>query len=351
MAQDLKSHTITAIIWSGIERISHSALQLVINIFLARLLLPADFGLIAYLAIFIAISHSFINSGFGQALIQKQDATNLDESSIFYFSSSIGFIAALIMFFSAPYIADFYNEQQLVLITKILAISLVINSLGHVQWNLMQKNLDFKLQFKVNIYSTIISGSVSILMAIQGFGFWSLVTRLILNDLMITLLLWIYYKWRPSLNFSFSSLKTMYVFGSRLFIVSITNALFTNIYETIIGKYFIAQQLGYYSKAKGYSMYPVSILNGIISQVTFPVFSKLQNDKLQLKNYASKSLIMITFITFPFMFGLIIIAEPLIEVVLTDKWLPIVPYFQLLCVIGILYPLQTINLNVLNAQG
>ena len=351
MGKDLKSQTITAIIWSGVERFSHSALQLVINIVLARLLLPADFGLIAYLAIFIAISHSFINSGFGQALIQKQDATNLDESSIFYFSSCIGFIAALIMFFSAPYIADFYNEQQLVLITKILAISLVINSFGHVQWNLMQKNLDFKLQFKVNIYSTIISGSVSILMAVQGFGFWSLVTRLILSDLMITLLLWIYYKWRPSLNFSFSSLKTMYVFGSRLFIVSITNALFTNIYETIIGKYFISTQLGYYSKAKGYSMYPVSILNGIISQVTFPVFSKLQNDKLQLKNYASKSLIMITFVTFPFMFGLIIIAEPLIEVVLTDKWLPIVPYFQLLCVIGILYPLQTVNLNVLNAQG
>lgn len=351
MSFELKKDTLRAFFWSFLERFSTQGIQFVFSIIMARILLPEEFGLIAMLSVFIAFAQAFINSGFGQALIQKQNATHLDECSIFYFNIFVSFLAAGLMFLAAPWIANFYNQPKLVAITRILSVSLIFNSLGLVQRSLLIKKLDFKTQLKVSIITLISSGTISLLLALNGFGVWSLVILYISNDLLNTIFIWIFSSWRPSFSFSFVSLQSMFVFGSRLLFVSLLNSVFSNIYQLVIGKFFSASSLGLYSRADSLYKYPVTILNTVVSQVTFSTFSILQNDINSLKKYAKKTLAVMTLITFPLMIGLAIIARPLVEVLLTEKWILIVPYLQLLCIIGLINPIQRINYNILNALG
>jgi len=351
MIDNLKNDTLKALFWSFLDRFGQQGIQFGFSIILARVLLPEEFGLIAMLTIFIAIGHTFVNSGFGQALIQKKESAYIDECSIFYFNIFVSSLAMALFYFAAPLIASFYDEPQLIPMTRVLSLIFIFNALGLVQRTLLTKQLDFKTQLKVSLLTSLISGLISIIMALNGFGVWSLVTLYLCTDFFTSVFLWVYSKWRPSFIFSISSLKTMFSFGSRLLLVSITNSIFTNIYQLVIGKSFSASDLGFYSRADSLYKYPITLLNGIVSQVSFPVFSKIQNDKKRLKEATSKSLIMITLISFPIMVGMIIVANPLIEVLLTEKWLPSAPYLKLLCVIGMLHPIMVINLNALNAQG
>ena len=351
MSDNLKKETITALFWSFLERFGTQFIQFFISITLARLLLPEDFGLIAMLSVFIALSNTFINSGFGQALVQKKDAKYIDECSIFYFNIVISFLSMILLFFTAPLIAEFFNQPQLCQMTRVLSLSIVFNALGLVQRILLTKKIDFKTQLKVSLLSIIISALLSITLALNGFGVWSLVALFLCKDFFSSIFLWFYSSWRPSLIFSVISLRSMFSFGSRLFIVSLLNSIFTNIYQLIIGKFFSPAALGFYSRADTFYKYPVTLISGVFSQVTFPVFSKIQDDKQRLKSAIQKSLKTITLITFPLMVGLMLVAHPLVEILLTEKWLPSVPYLQLLCVIGLVYPLSVINLNALNAQG
>ena len=351
MSDNLKKETLVALFWSFSERFGTQLIQFGISVTLARILLPEHFGLIAMLSIFIALSNTLINSGFGQALIQKQNIQHVDECSIFYFNFLVALFTTIILFFSAPLIADFFEQPELKQITRVLSLTLLFNSLGLVQRTLLAKNLDFKTQLKVSLLSIIISASLSIYLGLNGFGVWSLVALHLSKDFFNTIFLWFFSSWRPSLIFSFVSLKSMFSFGSRLFLVSLSNSVFVNIYQIIIGKFFSPNTLGFYSRADSLYKYPITLLSGVVSQVTFPVFSKIQNDKRRLKSAVKKSLRTITFITFPLMVGLILVASPLVEVLLTDKWLPSVPYLQLLCIIGLIYPISVINLNALNAQG
>lgn len=351
MPDNLNKDTIKAVKWSFVERFGQQGIQFIVSIYLARLLLPAEFGLIAMLSIFIAFGNSFIDSGFQKALIQKKELTHVDECSVFYFNIFIALIVSGLMFISAPLISQFYDQPQLIAITRALSLVFLFISFGLVQDSLLAKNLDFKTVSKINLSSSILSGISSVVMALNGFGVWSLVVLHIGSTLFRTVFLWLFSSWRPALMFSFGSLKSMFSFGSRLFIVSLTNSVFGNIYQVIIGKFFSVSSLGFYSRAKTLSMYPVTVVTSVVNQVSFPVFSKIQNDKIRLKNYMRKTLTMLTMVTFPLMIGVAVVAKPLIIILLTEKWLPSVPFFQMLCVVGILYPIGAVNMNALNAHG
>ena len=351
MSDGLKNKTLSALFWSFFERIGQQGIQFIISIILARLLLPEEFGLIAMLWIFMAIAQSFVDSGFGAALIQKQDATHIDECSIFYFNILVGFLAAGMLCISAPWIAGFYNQPLMVPLTCVLSLNMIINAFGLVQTTLLTKQIDFKTQLKVSVIAIVISGVIGITMAFNGFGVWSLVAHSLGNNLFRSILLWFFNTWRPSMVFSFNSLRGMFKFGSKLLCAGLIATIFDNIYVVVIGKIFSAADLGFYSRAKRLQELPVMNISTTVSRVTYPVFSSVQDDKARLKRGVRNSLTTLAILNFPMMIGLAVVARPLVLVLLTEKWLPCVPYLQLLCVVGMLYPLHAININVLKAQG
>lgn len=351
MSEKLNKKVFRSVFWSFLERFGTQGIQFVFSIILARLLLPSEFGLIAMISVFMAFSHVFINSGFGQALIQKQTTTYIDECSIFYFNIIVAFIMAGLLFISSPWIAQFYNQPELTPIIRVMSLSLIFNSFGLIQRSLFSKRLDFKTQFKVSLITIIISSSISLFLALNGFGVWSLVVLYLTNDFFNTILFWIFSSWRPSRKFSLNSLKTMFGFGSRLLLVSLINSIFSNIYILLIGKFYSATSLGFYQRADSFYKFPINAINKISSSVTFPTFSMIQTDLNKLSIYSTNVIKIITLITFPLMFGLIAVAEILVELLLTYKWIQIVPYLQLLCVIGLINPIQRVNYNIINALG
>ena len=351
MSDQLKSKTLHSLFWSFLESGGREAIQFVISIILARLLLPEQFGLIAMLAIFMTVAQSFIDSGFGAALIQKQDASRVDESSIFYFNIAVGLVTAGLLCLAAPWIASFYKIPQLALITRILSLNLIINPFCLVQISLLTKRLDFRTQMKISMTAMLLSGGVGIAMAYQGFGVWSLVAQSICSNVFRTALLWMVYSWKPMLVFSYASLRSMFAFGSKLFMSGLLETTFNNIYLLVIGKVYSPIDLGFYSRAKRIVLMPTQNIFGSVAKVTFPAFSAIQGDKPRLKRGVSEALKAMSLVNFPLMIGLAVCAKPLVRVLLTDKWLPTVPYLQLLCFVGLLYPLHVIHLKVLTAQG
>jgi O-antigen/teichoic acid export membrane protein len=351
MSRSLKSKTVHGIFWSFCERFGEQGIQLIISVILARLLLPEQFGLIAMLVFFMVIAQSFVDSGFTQALIQKKDATYTDECSIFYFNVVVGIVAAGLLCLTAPWIASFYKTPVLVPLTRVLSLNLVFNAFGIVHLASLTRKVDFKIQMKISLIATVLSGIIGITMAYEGFGVWSLVAQSLSINLFRTILLWLFYRWRPALRFSVSSLRAMFAFGSKLLLSGLLDRFFQNIYLLVIGKVFTPAALGFYSRANRLQQLPVQNIQSSVSRVTFPVFSSIQEDKPRLKQGVRKALMTLAMVNFPMMIGLAIIAKPLVLVLLTDKWLPCVLYLQLFCAIGMLYPLHTINLNVLKAQG
>jgi O-antigen/teichoic acid export membrane protein len=351
MGSSLKYKTIVGIFWSMLERGGQQGIQLVISIILARLLLPSQFGLIGMLALVMAIAQSFLDSGFGSALIQKKDATHIDTCSIFYFNILIGIFAASLLCLVAPWIAAFYKEPALTTLTRFLSLNLIINSFALIHSTLLIKNIDFKTQLKVSIVATICSGILGIMLAYRGFGVWSLAIQSVANTLLRTVLLWFFNKWRPTLDFSLTALKSLFTFGSRLLVSGLLDTTFRNIYLVVIGKIFSATDLGFYSRAKSCTRLSAENLTTSVSRVMFPVFSSIQNDIDRLKKCVQKALTTLMFLNFPIMAGILITAKPAVSIILTEKWLPCVPYLQLLCIIGLIYPLQVLNLNILMAMG
>ncbi len=347
----LKQKMVSGLFWSAIERFGQQGIQFVITIIIARILTPADYGLIGMITIFIGVSMSFIDSGFGQALIQRQNATRKDESTMFYFNILLGFMFFGILYFIAPLIAAFYKQPILIPITRVLALNLVINSFGLVQNALITKTIDFKRLTKISIISIFFSGSVGILLAIKGFGVWSLIIQSLTGNIVKSILLWTMSKWRPLMVFSMDSFKSLFSFGSKLLASGLLNQIFDNIYNLIIGKMYTPAALGYYTQAKRMQDIPVSNSLSILQRVTYPIYSTIQDDLVRLKSVYRKTIKIIVLINFPLMIGMIVCAQPLIKIFLTDKWLPAVPYLQLLCMIGLLLPLSSINLNILKVRG
>ena len=351
MPTNLKQKTIDALVWSFLERFCQQGVQFFISVILARLLLPEEYGLVAMLTIFIAVAQSFIDSGFGQALIQKKNSNFLDECSIFYFNVFVGLVAAGLLCLLAPMIADFYRQPLLVPLTYALSLNLIFNSFSLIQTSLLIKHINFKVELIVSLIATSLSGGIGIAMAMNGFGVWSIVAQSVSRSFFRTISLWSLSKWRPTLAFSFKSLTSMLSFGFNLLLSGLLDTIFQNIYFLVIGKLFSPGLLGFYSRAKGLQQMFVANMALPMSRVAFPVFSGIQNDKVRLKRFVKKALKMNSFINFPIMIGLIVVAEPFVALLLTKKWLPCVPYFKLLCIVGLMYPLQVINLNVLKSLG
>jgi teichuronic acid exporter len=347
----LKEKVISGALWSTIERISVQTVRFLITIVLARLLSPGDYGLVGMLSIFIALSNVFIDSGFGQTLIQKQDANNTDFSTIFYYNIALALFFYLILFISAPYIAEFYNQPLLTSLSRVVFLNLIFNSLSGIQAMLVSKTMNFKVYTKISIISYSASGIIGIGMAYAGFGVWSLVVQTLSYSIFQTILLWIFNSWRPILVFSMDSFRKLFAKSSSLLASGIVSQVFDNLYYLVIGKYYSNVNLGYYTQAKKLQEMPLMSLNGIIQAVTFPALVQIQNDNERLRLNYDKIIQIFMFVNIPLMFGLMVCAKAMIISILTSKWLPVLPYLYLFCITGIFFPFGLINGNTLKVKG
>lgn len=338
-------------IWNAVERFGSSFFLFVSNLVLARLLSPDDFGCIGMLLVFISISDAIVDGGFGSALIQKKNPTATDYSTVFYWNLSLSFVLYAMLFLTAPLIADFYEIPLLSDILKIQGIILVINALMLVQQNVLRKQLAFGRIAKINLSSVIFGTSVGILFAYWGAGVWSLVAKLLVTGIVQCLAYWRYNRWRPLWVFDWQSITSLLNFGSFMFFNSILNRLYYNVLSLIIGNCFSPMELGYYTQAGKLQDVPRNCISSAVINVTFPIFSGIQDDIARLKNAFSKCIRSIAFVYFPMAIILIVVARPLITVLFTSKWLPMIPYFQLLTVAGLLTTLFETHTNVIKSLG
>mgnify|MGYP000386599606 FL=1 len=351
MSDSLKSKTVKGVVWSSIERFSTQGVQFLIMIIMARLLTPKDYGLIGMLAIFLAVAQSLIDSGFSQALIRKQDRTDVDNSTVFYFNIVVSSALYLILFIAAPFVADFYNQPELTSVMRVVCLGVILNSLVVVQRALLTVRIDFKTQAKASLSAAVISGCIGIVLAYCGFGVWSLVVQQLLNLSVNTLLLWIFSKWRPMAVFSWKSFHELFAFGSKMLASGLLDTLYRNIYPIVIGKLFSASSLGHYTRAQQFSEFPSSNITGIIQRVTYPVLCGIQDDMERLTNVYRKFLKLSAFVIFPFMMGLSAVAKPFINISLGSQWEFCGQLLQVICFAMMWYPIHSINLNLLQVKG
>jgi len=347
----LKDKTLQGLFWSFLDNFSRLGIGFITGIILARLLTPHDFGLIGMITIFIVISQSIIDSGFSQALIRKKECTQLDYSTVFFFNLLVGILLYVILFLSSGLISRFFSEPQLIQIIPIIGLSIILNSLGLIQTTILTRKLDFKLQTRISIISTILSGIVGIGMALMGYGVWSLVFRSVLGSFISLLLLWTWNAWRPSKSLSRSSFNDLFSFGSKLLLSGLIDKVYNNIYLVVIGKFFSAAELGFFTRANMFQRLPSENITNVIQRVSYPVLSSMNNDQTQLKTGYQKLIKSTMLVSFVLMLGMAASAEPLILTLIGEKWQPSVIYLQLLCFVGMLYPLHALNLNILNVKG
>ena len=351
MAENLKHKTITGIFWRSLETIGARGIQFLVSIILARLLLPEQFGTIAILLIFTQLAETFVASGFPNALIQKKDASFTDECSVFYFNIVIAVVVYIVLFFSAPLISSFYGEPVLVPALRVIALTLIIGAFGQIQQTLLTKQINFKSQLRVGLSSIIVSGIVGVILACTGYGLWALVAQKLTQVAIRTITFWLVSPWKPGLVFCFKSLKSLFKYGSKLLLSAIIDTFYLNIYGLIIGKLFSPADLGFYDRGRTLPNLLMNTVNGTVSVVMFPVFSVIQDDPVRLKAAAKRALTTICTVTLPLMFGLAAVAEPFTRVLLTDKWLPCVPYLRIMCFVYATVPIHVSNLQILNAIG
>lgn len=351
MAESLKQRTVSGLIWSAVERFSVQFVQLVVQVIIARILTPEDFGVIGMLAIFLALAQSFIDSGFSNALIRKTDRTEVDNSTVFYFNIVVGVIAYAVLFWAAPWIAQFYKTPILTPITRFIALGVFFNSLTIVQRAILTARVDFKTQAKASFVAVVISGAIGIYMAYAGYGVWALAVQAVLNYLVNTAMLWILTAWKPLWVFSWDSFKELFGFGSKLLLSGLLDTAFRNIYTIVIGKFFSATDLGFYTKANQLAQLPSSNVTGILQRVTYPLLCDYQNEDERLRHVYRKYLRLSAYVMFPLMIGLAAVAEPLIVALLKEQWLGAVLLLQILCVVMMWYPIHAINLNLLQVKG
>jgi len=347
----LKDKTFSGFKWSFIDSFSKYFLTFFIGIILARLLSPSDYGIIGMTTIFISLSRVFIDGGFSDALIRKLEPTVEDYSSVFIFNVILACFFYIILFVIAPSISTFFNEPKLILLIRVIGISLLIGAMSSIQIVILRKNLNFKLLAVVGFISTIVSGIVSISMAYSGFGVWSLVYSGIIAGFTSSVSLWFLSKWKPKLIFSLKIIRGHFKFGSKIMLGSFVNVIYDNMYYVLIGKLFSPAELGFYSKADGFQKLPASNIDIIVRQVTYPVLASLQREPSRLKDIYQKMIRVTSFLVFIMLFGLAVVAKSFVITLIGEKWLPSVPYLQLLCLVGAFYPLISINCNVLNVKG
>ncbi|SNR66825.1 Membrane protein involved in the export of O-antigen and teichoic acid [Maribacter sedimenticola] len=347
----IKNKAISSFGWILTEGLFSQGFLFMVGIILARLLTPVDFGVIGIITAIIAISNSVVEGGFGSALIRKVDADTIDYNTIFYSNLTIAIIIYFFLLIGATTLAGYFDVAVLSKIIPFAGILLIINSFSIVQRAILTKVLNFKTQALISIIASFGSGLTAIIMAYQNFGIWSLVTLAILRPLLNSILLWYHSKWRPSLIFSIKSFKELFNYGYKLLITNLIHSFYRNIYYVLIGKYFNTQTLGYYTRAEQFQAPFSSNITTAIQRLSFPILSKVQNDHELLKSRFIKFLRFSMFLNFTVMFVIAAIAEPMVILLVGEKWRASILYLQLLCVPGILYPLQILHLNLLLVKG
>lgn len=348
---DIRNQTIYGLKWSALERISVQGIQFLIGVILARLLPPSDFGVIAMLTIFLAISQTIIDGGFSNALIRKVDRSEADYSTVFIFNIIIGVLLCLIVVWAAPYIAAFYEMPQLSSVMKVLALTLLFNSFSVVFYAILTINIDFRSIAIANFVSAIISGVIGIVMAYQGWGVWSLVFQSVSRSVINALLVAVLAKWRPKFFFSRVSFVEMFSYGSKILISSLINTVYANLTPMIIGKFYTSKDLGYYERGRQFGVLPINYIVQTYERVTFPIMSQLQNDDTRLIDAYRKYIKSASLIMFIVVMLIIALAKPIILVILSAKWVEAIIYLQLFCVAEMFNHVTRLNLVLLQVKG
>ncbi len=343
--------TASNFLWKFAERCGAQGVSFVVSIVLARLLEPEAYGTIALVTVFTALLNVFVDSGLGTALIQKKDADDLDFSSVFYFNIAMCLLLYGIMFLGAPLIARFYEDASLIPLIRVLSLTLVVSGVRSIQNAYVSKHMLFKKFFCCTLGGTIGSALVGIGMAYVGLGVWALVGQQLFNVLASTVILWVIVPWRPQLVFSIARLKMLFSFGWKLLVSSLIETLYQDLRQLIIGRKYSTSDLAYYNKGEQFPKLIVANVNSSIDSVLFPMMARAQDDPVQVKNIMRRSIRMSTYIMAPLMIGLAVCAEPVITLLLTDKWLPSVPFLRVFCITYLIYPIHTANLNAVKAMG
>lgn len=351
MSQSIKQQTISGVKWSAIESYANQGIQFILGMIMARLLLPSDYGIIGMVAIFFAVAQSFVDSGFGEALIRKQNRTEVDCSTVFYFNIVVSIICYLILFFAAPYIAVFFKEPILTDIVRVVGLTIIINSFKIVQTARYTITIDFKSIAKVTLISQILSGIAGIVFAYNGFGVWSLVYQNLLNSILsCTILLWLS-KWKPRLNFSFDSFKELFNYGSKMLAAGLLHTLYININTLCIGKFYSPADLGYYSRGIQFPHLLGGNFTSVVQRVTFPILAKIQDDDKHLITIYRKYIKLVSMIIIFALMLLAALGKPVILLLLTDKWADAVIFLQIFSFAMMTDHVSQINLNLLKVKG
>lgn len=351
MAESLKKQAFVGVGWNAIGSYSTQGVNFILQIILARLLSPSDYGIIAMMAIFLQVAAVFVDSGFGKALVQKKDCEEKDYSTVFYYNLAVSIAIYIILFAISPFVARFYDIPILTDVMRVASLVVIINALSIVQRTKLEKNIDFKSRSIVSFASSLLSGVAGIVMAYYGLGVWALCGQSILNSLFQLVFFYFFVRWCPSLVFSKDSFHEMFSFGSKLLITNIINVIYSNLYTIVIGKRFNSRDLGFYSRADQFAIFPSTNICAIISGVAFPTLSKIQDDDDKLRFAYRKIIRYSSFIIFPLMVGLAAVADPFIRTLLGEKWANTIPYLQVLCFALMWDHLSTLNLNLLFVKG
>lgn len=346
-----RNKVISSLGWKMSERMSTQLIQFVLQLFLARLLTPADYGTVGLITIYITISTVIIMGGFSDALIRKTDIDEVDLSSVFYIYMAFSSFFYVVLFLTAPFIASFYEKSILVPVLRVLGLNLFPASVNAIQQALISRSLRFKAYFMRTVIATLVSGTVGIVMAYLGFGIWALVAMQMLNVFVATFVMWFTVKWRPKWIFSFSRAKDLYAYGYKLMLSNLITTLYNSLYGLIIGKVYDTSTLGYYTRGQQFPILIAESVEGTIASVMFPTFSSMQDNKARLKQTMRRAISSSSFLLSPLMVGLAVVAEPLIRILLGEKWMPCVPYLQLTSVAYLFWPMQGSNLAGLRAIG
>jgi len=346
-----KEKAIGSFFWSFAERFGQQGIQFIFSVALARILAPSDFGILGMLVIFVALSDVIVDSGFGQALVQKKELSTEDTSTVFWFGMVLGGVMTLAIIFAAPWIAAFYDQPVLVPLARLASLQIFVNGFSVVQRALLQRELLFKLRAKIILTAVVVSGVISIILAVKGFGVWSLAWLSVSYIMVMNAGIWLLHPWRPSLVFRTASFKELYSFGSRLFVAAVIDAVFINLLPVVIGKLYTPAKLGFYSRAQNLVKITSNSITGVLGQVNFPLLARMTHEPERMGRVFSKVLVFSAMVITPAMAGLMAASSEFIETLLGAKWLPCVPYLIPCCVIGIMFPIQYLNQSVLMALG
>ena len=351
MQGSLKGKTIHGVIWSLIDNVSSSGVIFFVGIILARLLTPEEYGVMAMVSIFIAISNSIIDSGFSSALIRKVKVKPIEYNTVFYFNLLISLLLYICLFFISPFIALFFREPILCEVMRVIGLILIINALSIIPYTIFVREINFKTQTIISLIASVGSGVIGVWMAFSGQGVWSLVGQQLGRQCLNTLFLWFFCHWKPTVSFSMTAFKEMFGFGSKLLLSGLLDTIYKDIYYIVIGRCFSSSILGQYTRAKQFSMVFSTNLTTVVQRVSFPVLSSIQDDSIRLREAYRKVIKSTMLVSFACMLGLAAIATPLLILLISDKWLPAVYFLQIVCFSNMLYPLHAINLNILKVKG